>query len=388
MEKKRIAAIVIAIISVGLLGGCLLSNYLNQTCDDCSYDIVKGYPNISFRDPLGFYPLNDGSNRICVLEQQGTIKIFNNDPDVSSTSTFLDISSKVISGGEMGLLGLSFHPDYENNGFVYLNYMLDDPLRTRIARMTINDTDPNKLNASSEIIIMEFNQPYQNHNGGQLGFDQDGYLYVAIGDGGGAGDPDGNAQNKSSIFGKILRIDIDSSSPYSIPSSNPFYGNSENFREEIYAYGLRNPWRFSFDEITDRLWAADVGQNQWEEINIIESGKNYGWSILEGTHTYDGGDMSGLEPPVYEYSHQEGRSITGGYVYRGTTHADLIGNYIYADFITGKVWSLEYDGSSIANNTLLTDSDLLISSFGVDQSDELYLCAFDGYIYKLALVEP
>ena len=245
----------------------------------------------------------------------------------------------------------------------------------------------------SEVILLEFSQPYSNHNGGQLAFSPtDGYLYIATGDGGSYGDPDCNAQDLSSLLGKILRIDVDQPSgniPYSIPSDNPFAANPLGYREEIFAYGLRNPWRFSFDTVSGKIWAADVGQNLWEEIDLIVNGGNYGWSLFEGFHCYNSPwsctppcDTTGIMMPIWEYSHSEGLSITGGYVYRGTLTPELTGKYIYADFVNGKIWALSEDNSGQIENSLIMDTNLGISSFGIDSNQELYWCAFDGKIYR------
>jgi glucose/arabinose dehydrogenase len=238
-------------------------------------------------------------------------------------------------------------------------------------------------------VILSFDQPYSNHNGGHLEFGPDGYLYIATGDGGSGGDPLGHAQNRQTFHGNILRIDIDSRGPqgsYAIPPDNPFAGNSEGYLEEIYAYGLRNPWRFSFDPLTGLLWAGDVGQNAVEEINIIEKGKNYGWNIMEGSQCFNpptGCDSTGLAMPVYEYLHPLGRSITGGYVYRGSELPLLEGAYVYADFVSGLIWALWYQEGEVQTNYTIADTNLMISSFGEDDNHELYFTAFDGRVYKL-----
>ncbi|MGK7369187.1 MAG: PQQ-dependent sugar dehydrogenase, partial [Candidatus Halalkalibacterium sp. M3_1C_030] len=246
-----------------------------------------------------------------------------------------------------------------------------------------DQADPN-----SETPILQYNQPESNHNGGHLSFGPDGYLYIASGDGGGGGDPYDNGQDPSTLLGNILRIDVDASSngnKYAIPPNNPFVGNDQGYREEVYAYGLRNPWRFSFDSENGRLFAADVGQNQYEEIDIIESGGNYGWNIMEGAHCYnsDSCDQSGLILPIWEYDHSEGQSITGGYVYRGPSLNGLTGQYIYGDFSSGRIWALDVSDTDDPSNSELIDTDLNISSFGTDANNELYICSFDGNIYRL-----
>ena len=240
---------------------------------------------------------------------------------------------------------------------------------------------------NSELVLLEVNQPFSNHKGGQIAFGADGYLYIGLGDGGSAGDPFGNAQNRSTLLGKILRINVDLPSQgrnYSIPPDNPYFGNALGYKEEIYAYGFRNPWRFSFDSPTGRLWVADVGQDQREEIDLVGKGKNYGWNIMEGTLTYSSGSQVGLELPVWDYGRTEGIAVIGGYVYRGSTLTGLNSKYIYGDYGSGKVWALQYDGVDVPVNTLLADTDLNISSFGIDERNELYFCALDGKIYFLS----
>jgi hypothetical protein len=239
---------------------------------------------------------------------------------------------------------------------------------------------------NSELVLLEVNQPFSNHKGGQITFGDDGYLYIGLGDGGSGGDPFGNAQNRSTLLGKILRINVDSPSQgqnYSIPADNPYFGNALGYKEEIYSYGFRNPWRFSFDSPTGRLWVGDVGQDQMEEIDIVGKGKNYGWNIMEGTLTYSSGSQVGLELPVWEYSHAEGIAVIGGYVYHGSTLTGLNSKYIYGDYGSGKVWALQYDGVAMPVNTLLSDTNLNISSFGIDENKELYFCSLDGKIYVI-----
>ncbi len=342
------------------------------------------FQGAEFIRPLLLTEAGDESGRLFVVEQAGLIYVMAG-IDTQEKVLFLDISDSIDdSGNEMGLLGLAFHPDYVNNGYFFVNYT--DREGTVVARFTSVGSD---ANPESHETVLSFNQPYSNHNGGHIEFGPDGFLYIATGDGGSGGDPQGHAQNRQTLYGNILRIDIDNQGPlgsYSIPPDNPFVGNRDDFREEIYAYGLRNPWRFSFDPLTGQLWAADVGQNAVEEINVIEKGKNYGWNIMEGSQCYDppnNCDTAGLEMPVFEYSHSLGRSITGGYVYRGTEHPLLKGAYIYADFITGLIWALWYQDGEVKANYVLADTGLNISSFGVGEHNELYFTAFDGYVYKL-----
>ena len=356
------------------------------------YTAVNAFPNLSFDDPVGIHHAGDGSNRIFIVEQEGRIKVFDNNPAVSSAEMFLDITSMVDQDGgytEEGLLGLAFHPNYSENGYFYVNYTEHNPRRNVIARYSVSDNNPNEANYGSSEIILEVNQPYTNHNGGQMEFGpDDGYLYISFGDGGSAGDPLGHGQNLSTLLGSLIRIDVDNPSGglnYGIPSDNPFIAPM-NARDEIYAYGLRNVWRFSFDLETGFLWGADVGQYEYEEINIIESGGNYGWNNMEGTSCYESQncDSEGLEPPVWEYElYVNGVcSITGGYVYRGTNLWGLVGKYIYGDWCTGDIWALQYSDSGDHINEDILDSDINITSFGVDQNNELFFCGGD-YIYKL-----
>ncbi|UJS18607.1 MAG: PQQ-dependent sugar dehydrogenase [Candidatus Jettenia sp.] len=350
--------------------------------------VEVAFPYLSFINPTDIQNSGDGTNRLFVLEQQGIISVFRNSSRTKEKQIFLDIRDRVNDrGAEEGLLGLAFHPDFKNNGFFYVNYTASNPRRTVIARYNVHQATPNAALKDSELIIMQFSQPFSNHNGGQITFGPDGFFYIATGDGGSGGDPFGNGQSLKTLLGKILRIDVDNPSEgrnYGIPADNPFVGNDSGFQEEIYAYGLRNPWRFSFDPKTQWLWAADVGQYHFEEVDIIEKGKNYGWNIMEGLHCFkppSGCDTTGLELPIWEYNHDVGASITGGYVYRGSQVPELIGAYIYSDFMSGRIWYLRYDGSSLPINTELLTTSLNISSFGIDEKNELYMLSFDGKIY-------
>lgn len=354
-------------------------------------NVEVAFPNLTFSSPVDLQNAGDGSNRIFIVEQQGLIKVFDNEHSVAQSITFLDITDRVTSGGEMGLLGLAFHPNYESNGYFYVNYTAANPRRTHISRFSVNSSNPNLADPNSELILITINQPYSNHNGGQVTFGPDGYLYIAVGDGGSSGDPQNNAQNKTTLLGKILRIDVDNSQAslnYAIPPDNPFAGNVQGYREEIYAYGMRNPWRFSFDFETNKLWAGDVGQGQWEEIDIILNGGNYGWRCYEGNHEYNISSCSASDYifPVHEYGHnsQGGYSITGGFVYRGVTVPFLSGKYAYADYVSKRIWALTYDSINGSQNQYLITAPANISSFGVDADDELYFVSFDGKIYKFA----
>jgi glucose/arabinose dehydrogenase len=347
------------------------------------------FPNISFGSPVGLYHPGDGTDRLCVVEQAGTIRIFPSDTTITSTKLFLDIHDSVASGGELGLLGLAFHPNYASNGYFYVDYTRDNPLRTVISRFRVSVSNPDSADLSSEYTLLEQLQPYDNHNGGQLAFGPDGYLYIAFGDGGSGGDPQGNGQNRSTFLGKILRINVDSAAGqlhYAIPPDNPYYGDTTK-KQEIFTYGMRNPWRFSFDGNT--LWCADVGQGSWEEIDTLVNGGNYGWNTMEGMHCYSpstGCDTTGLIPPIWEYGHDAGRcAIMGGFVYRGAALPSLAGRYLYADNCTGEIWSLTPVPSSPPTETLLLGSGMSISSFGEDRFQEMYVCDLgSGKVYKLS----
>ncbi len=358
-------------------------------------DVLEpAFPNLSFRRPVDLQSPPDGTNRLFVVEQPGSIRVFANDPGVQESTVFLEIEDRVNDrGNEEGLLGLAFHPEYSENGRFYVYYTADDPRRGVVAGYRADPSDASRALGDSETVILEVNQPFSNHNGGQIVFGPDGYLYIGLGDGGSANDPMGNGQNRKTLLGAILRIDVDAPAgglSYGIPPDNPFAGNSEGFREEIYAYGLRNPWRFSFDRETGLLWAADVGQNSFEEVDIIEKGGNYGWNIREGSHCFSppsGCQGAGLIDPVSEYGRGDGGSITGGYVYRGDAMPGLFGKYIYGDFSSGRIWALTVDGKRVTDRVELLNSNLNISAFGVDSASNLYLCAFDGSIYRLRVPE-
>jgi glucose/arabinose dehydrogenase len=348
-----------------------------------SIAITNAFTNLNFSRPLDLQSPQDGSNRIFVAEQGGVIKVFENNGAIAEAVTFLDLSDKTVSTSELGLLGFAFHPNYITNGFIYVTYTPSADLEM-ISRFKVSATNRNSIEVSSENVLLQITQPFTNHNGGQLAFGPDGYLYIATGDGGGSGDPNGNAQNLGNLLGKILRIDVNVESDglkYGIPSDNPFVNNPTT-RPEIFAYGLRNPWRFSFDDQTNTIWAGDVGQGQLEEIDLIEKGGNYGWNILEGTSCFLESDcfVTRAIDPIFEYGHANNdKSITGGFVYRGTQIPDLNGYYIYGDFISGRIWALDQAGS----NQLLLETGLKIASFGTDTNSELYICSFDGKIYRL-----
>ncbi|MDE2685877.1 MAG: PQQ-dependent sugar dehydrogenase [Chloroflexota bacterium] len=350
--------------------------------------VERVFPNLSFKRTVGMAYPDDGGKQLFVLLQPGIIMTFANDQNVETASIFLDIRERVSDrGNEEGLLGLAFDPDFHANGYFYVYYSATNPRRSVLSRFTAHAIG-SIANADSERIIMEIEQPYSNHNGGQIAFGPDGYLYIGLGDGGSRGDPQGNGQSLSTLLGSILRIDVsmlDESGSYSIPADNPFIG-SEGVKREIWAYGIRNPWRFSFDRESGELWMADVGQNRLEEVNIVSRGLNYGWNTMEGSSCFKpsrGCDVQGLEVPIAEYGREDGCSVTGGYVYRGKRLPSLYGAYIYGDFCSGKIWALRYDGAKITEHLEIVDSRLEISSFGEEQTGEIFILSFDGGIYRL-----
>lgn len=343
-----------------------------------------------FTRPLYITNAGDGSNRLFVLEQNGLIKIIDASGAVLPTP-FLDVSGllsqDVFSGRytERGLLGIDFHPDYATNGIFFIHYT-DASGGTVIARYTVSD-DPNVADPNSAQIILTHPQPFSNHNGGQLEFGPDGYLYIGLGDGGSAGDPENNGQDPTTLLGTVLRIDVDNGTPYSIPADNPANTVNPQLAPEIWAWGLRNPWRFSFDRATGDLYIADVGQNQWEEVNFepatSDGGLNYGWNIFEATHRYSGAaDPGGLTFPVAEYAHNVGQSVTGGYVYRGAAIPSLQGAYIYGDFVSGNTWTTQRDEAGAWQTGLFLQTGRNISSFGEDEAGELYLVDYRGVVLR------
>ncbi len=358
----------------------------------------NAFPSLTFSSPVDLQHPGDGTGRLFVVGQQGVISVVENTPSASSSKTFLDIDSLVHTDGELGLLGLAFHPSYESNGYFFVNYNRASPLRTVVSRFTVSGANPDSADPASELVILEYAQPYDNHNGGQLAFGPDGYLYIASGDGGSGGDPQNRAQDRTTLLGKILRIDVDvpgDTLNYSIPPGNPYAGNTDSYREEIYAYGLRNPWRFSFDRLTGKGWIGDVGQGDWEEVDTLTAGGNYGWRLKEGAHCYSppaGCDtIPGLIDPVWEYAHDAngGCSVTGGYVYRGAAIPTLRGKYLYGDYCTGRIWALDTNGAGAWVNTLVLDSNRSISSFGVAPDGEMFICSpGDNRIYRLLPLQP
>ena len=322
--------------------------------------------------PLGVTHAGDGSGRLFIVEQTGAIRVMRDGEILEEP--FLDVGGLIVAGGEQGLLGLAFHPDYARNGRFFVDYT-DVNGDTVVAEYTVSD-DPDRADEDSARTLLQVDQPFSNHNGGQLDFGPDGYLYIALGDGGSAGDPDGNGQNTGVLLGKLLRLDLDSGDPYGIPPDNPFANGGGE--PEIWAYGLRNPWRFSFDSKTDDLWIADVGQGEFEEINrrpAAAGGLNYGWDQMEGLECYEGGDCdpAGKIVPISGYDHDLGCSVTGGYVYRGKDFPELRGGYVFGDYCSGVIWAIDATEGEFTEPVELMSSGLSISSFGLDEVGELYL---------------
>lgn len=350
--------------------------------DPANYTWTKVVGGIDM--PTDIANAGDGSGRLFVVERDGFIRIVDKGKLVKTP--FLDIAAKVTYvGSEQGLLGLAFDPAYNQNGYFYVNYT-DTGGDTVIARYKVSADDPNLADAESETVLLRQDQPFPNHNGGSVRFGPDGYLYLGLGDGGYQGDPYGNGQSTETLLGKILRIDVRAGSPYAIPADNPFANGGG--KPEIWEYGLRNPWRIAFDSLTKDLYIADVGQNDWEEVDFVPAGAsggmNFGWSVMEGSHLYSGGPTAGLVLPVAEYSHAEGGcSITGGEVYRGTAMPEWAGVYFYGDYCSGKIWGLLRTADGWKNK-LLFESGVSITTFGLDEAKEIYLASYrEGEIYQL-----
>jgi glucose/arabinose dehydrogenase len=347
-----------------------------------------------FDRPLLVTNAGDGTGRLFVVEQTGFIWVVQDGQ--TSDEPFLDVSGllsdDVFRGGysERGLLGLAFHPDYKTNGIFFIDYT-DTNGNSVVARYKVSADDPNKADSTSATTILTQHQPYENHNGGNLAFGPDGYLYIAFGDGGSQGDPQGNGQSKNTFLAKILRIDVNADT-YTVPDTNPFVGQADA-KPEIWAYGLRNPWRFTFDRKTGDLYIADVGGDDFEEVNFqsatSKGGEDYGWSAWEGNEQHKQVQANGdVISPVATYSHKDGCSISGGYVYRGEKLPDLDGIYFYGDYCNGRIWTLERNGAGVWTTTLTgwQPGKFVVSSFGQDEAGELYLVDYKGAIYRLDAV--
>ena len=331
---------------------------------------------------------DDGSGRLFIVSQDGRIWRVDADGSVAGTP-MIDLGPRLKSGGEQGLLGLALHPDFPNDPRAFVNYT-DRNGDTIVASLEIDSGDPDRINPESHRQLLFIDQPYANHNGGEVLFGPDGFLYVFMGDGGAGGDPHGNSQRLDTLLGKVLRLDIDDASGqvgYSSPPDNPFVG--ADGQDEIWHYGLRNPWRASFDRATDDLWIGDVGQGAWEEIDVARSGQgglNFGWNLMEGNHCYkpqSGCNRAGLEPPITEYGHDGGCTVIGGYVYRGLASPSMQGAYLFADYCSGRVWAIDAASTELVAPTQVGSADGSPSAFGEDVAGELYLLTLSGPIYRI-----
>ena len=334
--------------------------------------------------PIGITNAGDGSGRLFVNEQGGHVRVINPDGTLRDRD-FVDLSDRIQAGGERGLLGLAFHPNFEANGRLFVHYSRRGDGATVISELTAS-ADRSTADAGSERVIFTLDQPFANHNGGEIAFGPDGYLYIGLGDGGSGGDPFGNGQNLQVLLGKILRIDVNGAHAagrqYAIPDTNPYAPGGiapGAGLPEIWAYGLRNPWRFSFDRDTRDLYIGDVGQNAWEEIDRQPAGsaggENYGWNFLEATHCYSYCDSVTAVGPIAEYSHDDGCSVTGGYVYRGTQQPSMVGTYVFSDYCSGTIWTPDAGG---VVPQPLADTGLSVSSFGEGEDGEIYLVDISG----------
>ncbi len=355
--------------------------------------VNRVFAQLEFVQPTVLKQAPGDASRWFVGEKSGVIRVFANNPASSATSVFLDIRGRVDASGEGGLLGFAFHPDFLRNGEVYVSYTRGGPFRSYVSRFFSTDNGLT-LSPAPEEIILELPQFATNHNGGDIAFGPDGFLYVAFGDGGGAGDPQGNGQDDTNLHGTIVRIDVDSANPYAIPVGNPNAPNAACVQgsgaapcPEIFAWGLRNPWRFSFDRQSGALWTGDVGQGAWEEIDRVVAGGNYGWNVREGDHCYEppNGCADTFEAPVTEYDHSLGSSVTGGYVYRGAAVDNLAGRYVFGDFISGRIFAVPATSTPVTAADELLDTALMIVSFAEDVDGELYLLHFGnvGTIHKV-----
>lgn len=363
---------------------------------DPTIALDPAFPGVSFNGLIRLLQAPGDSSRWFAVEQRGMVWTFDNDPSVAAATLFIDITARVDSGpNEAGLLGMAFHPDWGTNGNfqVFLSYTRSGaPLESYISRFYSLDNGVT-LDSGVEDVIMTVLQPFGNHNGGNIEFGPNGHLYAGWGDGGSAGDPLNNGQNTTTLLGTMTRIDIDGGAPYAVPADNPFAANASCTQgvggascPEIFAWGLRNPWRWSFDSSNGDLWAGDVGQGAIEEVDIVSLGGNYGWRCREGSVDFDtsANCPNGLIDPITEYDHGVGRSITGGYVYRGSVIPDLQGFYVFGDFVSGRIWALPATSGIGSTANELLDTSLSISSFAVGNDDELYVLDFaTGSIHQV-----
>lgn len=380
-----------ASLFAGLLAALALGACATDVQPDSGVGLERAFSRLRFQRPVFLTGAGDDSGRLFVVEQEGVIRVFDATGEPREAAVFLDISDKTSRrGNEEGLIGLAFHPNFRDNGQFFVHYSGSDPDEVGVlSRFSLRPGEPNRADPASEEVLLQQPQPWRNHNGGMIAFGPDGYLYLSLGDGGAANDPHGNGQKLSTWLGSILRIDVDrreEGKPYAVPPSNPFVGQPAGAKPEIWAFGLRNVWRFSFDRENGDLWAADVGQNSIEEIDLIEQGGNYGWRSFEANERFD--ELEPLSfgehiPPVAQYGRREGSSITGGYVYRGTRFPQLVGDYFFGDYASGLIWRLRPEGNGAFSQELVRRTGRSIASFGEDDKGELFLLSFDGAIYRL-----
>ncbi len=350
--------------------------------------LENAFPDLSFERPVCIVAPPDGSKRLFVVEQDGRVSWFRPDPAPKKAEPFLDIAKKVFRGhNEEGLLSLAFHPKFKENGYVFVWYSTSKPHGHVLSRFKVGKPATGPADPASETVFLAIEKPFGNHNGSTLAFGPDGFLYFSVGDGGAGGDPQKNGQTLGSWLAKIHRIDVDHADgkkPYSIPKDNPFVKEA-GARPETWAYGLRNVWRMSFDRKTGDLWAGDVGQDKFEEVDLIVKGGNYGWRIREGFHGFSGETTTAATiDPVIEYGRKDGSSITGGFVYRGKAIPALAGAYVYADYVSGTAWALRHDGKQVTAWKEVLRQPKNIATFGEDWDGELYVACFDGQVYRLA----
>lgn len=348
---------------------------------NAEFALTPAFPDLPALSALVYLLLSPQGTHWYALQQRGVLVRFANDPAADSLQTVIDLSDRLGTGNEEGLLGLDFHPDFANQQFAYLYYSARNPRRSVISRFAVNPDG--SFDAASELVLLEVGQPFSNHNGGTIAFGPDGFLYIGLGDGGSGGDPQDHGENTGTLLGSMLRIDVDNPSGgrnYGIPPDNPF-ADGNGGRPEIYAYGLRNPYRWSFDSFTDELWLADVGQNAYEEVDIITLGGNYGWNTMEGFHCFQppqGCEVGDRVLPVAEYPHSAGQSVTGGHVYRGNAIPGLRGRYVFGDFTNGNIWAIARDAGPIDQSDVALDTSLSISAFARDADNALYVLNYFG----------
>lgn len=377
--SRRSLKIVVAILSCSLTA-CRADSPMLVLISDVRLDLQRVAGGLA--SPV-YLTSPAGDARLFVVEQAGRIRIIQNGQLLAQP--FLDIAARVSSGGERGLLSMAFHPLYQSNGYFYVDYT-DVNGDTRVERYRVS-ANPMVADPASAQLVLSVPQPFANHNGGLVLFGPDGRLYIGLGDGGSSGDPQGNGQNRGTLLGSILRIDVDSGDPYAIPADNPFL-DTPGARPEIWAYGLRNPWRFAFDDVDGLLYIADVGQNQWEEVDVVSEatgGLDFGWNVREGRHCYNGSSCStaGLTDPVLEYAHDPECSVTGGFVYRGSAIPELDGHYFFADYCAGWVRSFQYaDGNEVKVEDWGLSAGRVLS-FGRDDVGELYVLNAAGDVLRI-----